>query len=179
MQESEGCGLPDDVRITPVAGASKADDLVTFMIGQDLDVVVLFDSDKAGRNAQKQLRDKWITQDNPESNVILLGEVVDVCGEFALEDLFPDEFYTDVVKELYGEELVAKGIDDIELPDGDTVWKRTQNFMKKNKIKNVNKGDIARYLARKINGMQKSDELPKETRNYAITLFQHIRDALK
>lgn len=179
LQESEGCGLPDDVRITPVAGASKADDLVTFMIGQDLDVVVLFDSDKAGRNAQKQLRGKWITQDNPESNVILLGEVVDVCGEFALEDLFPDEFYTDVVKELYGEELVAKDIDDIELPDGDTVWKRTQNFMKKNKIKNVNKGDIARYLARKINGMQKSDELPKETRNYTITLFQHIRDALK
>ena len=181
LQESEKCGLPDDVRITPVAGASKAGDLVTFMIGQDLDVVVLFDSDKEGRSVQKQLRGRWITPDNPESesNVILLGEVVDACGDFAIEDLFDEDYYKNVVRELCGEELETKNIDDIELPDGDTLSKRTQSFIRKNKIKNVNKGLIAKYLARKINGMKDSSKLPPKTREYAITLFQKISNALK
>ena len=81
LQEDGGGGLPEDVRITPGGGASEAVYIATFMIGQGLNVVTLFDSDDAGKRARKKLVEKWITQFNPESQtkVILLGEAVGVC----------------------------------------------------------------------------------------------------
>ena len=154
--------------------------MATFMIGQGLNVVALFDSDRAGRNAKKKLVEKWIMQYNPESesNVIMLGEAVDVTHDFALEDLFTEDFFTEAVWEVYGEQLEAKGVTKITPQGNDMLWKRVERFMKDNEIK-INKGPIAKRLARRINGMQDSNKLPCETRDYAITLFQKISDALQ
>ena len=183
LQEEEKIKLPEDLRITPALGASEAVYMATFMIGQGLNVVALFDSDRAGRNAKKKLVEKWITQYNPESesSVIMLGEAVGACHDFALEDLFTEDFFIESVWEVYGEQLEAKGITQIgqiTLQGNDMLWKRVERFMKDNGIK-INKGPIAKRLARKINSMQKADELPKDTQNYAINLFQKISDALQ
>ena len=181
LQEDGGGGLPEDVRITPGGGASEAVYIATFMIGQGLNVVTLFDSDDAGKRARKKLVEKWITQFNPESQtkVILLGEAVGVNRDFALEDLFREDFFIETVWEVYSKELEAKDVSEIKLQGDDMLWKRVDRFMKDNEIKKINKGPIAKRLARRINGMQKSDELHCETRNYAINLFQEISDALK
>ena len=48
-------GLPEDVRITPGTSASEAVHVATFMIGQHLNVVTLFDSDDEGRRAKDKL----------------------------------------------------------------------------------------------------------------------------
>lgn len=45
--------LPEEVRITPASGASDAIYLATFMIGQDLQVVTLFDSNPEGRRNEE------------------------------------------------------------------------------------------------------------------------------
>ena len=181
LQEDGGRGLSDDVRITPALGASEAVYLAAFMIGQGLNVVTLFDSDKAGRDAKKKLVEKWITQYNPESesNVIMLGEAVGSRPDFALEDLFTEEFYIEAVKEAYSEKLETEGVGKIALQEGGMLWKRVERFMQENKIKKINKGPIAKRLARRINGMKDSSELPCKTRDYAIILFQKIRDALQ
>lgn len=47
--------LPEDVLITPGGSASTAVHIATIMIGQNLDVVALFDSDDEGRTAQENL----------------------------------------------------------------------------------------------------------------------------
>ena len=55
-------GLLDDIRITPAGGASEATYIATFMIGQGLDVVALYDSDKAGNTAKDKLVKNWLTR---------------------------------------------------------------------------------------------------------------------
>ena len=86
-------GIPEDVRVTPGGSASQAVHVATFMIGQELDVVTLFDSDNAGRGARDELIKNWITRyTTANAGVILLGDAVEVADDFALEDLFPEKF---------------------------------------------------------------------------------------
>ena len=172
-------GLPEEVHITPGGGASAAVHIASFMIGQELGVVALFDSDDEGKRAKDKLVKEWLTRyTESQTEVILLGDAVGACCDFALEDLFPDKFITDIVEEFYHEELVRAGVNGIILQGQDMLSKRVERFMKDNKIK-FNKGSIAKRLARKINGMKDSSELPHETRERAIKLFQEIRGDLQ
>ena len=49
LQRGGESALPDDVMITAAGGASEVVHTATFMIGQGLQVVAVFDSDDAGR----------------------------------------------------------------------------------------------------------------------------------
>lgn len=161
-------GLPEDVRITPATGAPKAVPIVTFMIGQNLDVVALFDSDQAGRNAKKELVEKWVMAD---THAILLGDAVGVNDDFAIEDLFPAEFYLEDVGETYPK------LNEITLQGDGTLWKQVNGALKKKGIKNPNKGSVAKRLQKRLSSMKNASELPLETQEKAIKLFQTIRAA--
>ena len=90
LQQDGKVGLPGDVLVTPGGSASTAVHIATIMIGQNLDVVALFDSDEEGRQAQEKLDHQWITQYNEaRTKTILLGDAAGINGDFALEDLFP------------------------------------------------------------------------------------------
>ena len=148
------------------------------MIGQELDVVVLFDSDDEGRRAKDKLVKEWLTRyTGSQTEVILLGEAVGTSGDFALEDLFPEVFIIDIVEEFYRKDLELKGIDKITLQGKDMLWKRIERFMTEQDIK-INKGPIAKRLRKKLSIMKDASELPDETKEKAIKLFQAIRDAL-
>ena len=53
-------GLPQDVFVTAAGGASEVTYLATFMVGQELDVVALFDNDLAGRASRDKLVKSWL-----------------------------------------------------------------------------------------------------------------------
>ena len=55
-------GLPEDVMVTACGGASEVVHEATFMVGQGLQVVALFDSDGEGKAQRARLRDKWLTR---------------------------------------------------------------------------------------------------------------------
>ena len=170
-------GIPEDVRVTPGGSASQAVHVATFMIGQELDVVALFDSDNAGRGARDELIKNWITRyTTANAGVILLGDAVEADSDFALEDLFPEKFITDIVKDAYSKQLAATEIDEITLQGEDILWKRIERFMKAQEIK-ITKGAIATRWRNKLSNMQDASELPDETKEKAIKLFQKIREA--
>ena len=170
-------GLPEDIRITPGGSASEAVHVATFMIGQKLGVVTLLDSDDAGRNAKDKLVKNWLTRyQETQTEVILLGDAVEASRDFALEDLFPEKFVTDIVKEAYGRQLELADVNEIELEGEDILWKKIERFMKKSKIE-ITKGTIAKRLRKKLSNMKNASELPSETREMAIKLFQAIRGA--
>lgn len=173
-------GLPEDVFVTPGGGASKAASLATFMIGQKLNVVALFDSDEEGRHEQEKLKKIWKMPENKtQAKTILFGEAVGACGDFELEDLFSSEdFYVKLVKETYKTALAAKGVGEIKLQGKDMLWKEIVGFFKKHKIENPNKGLIANRLQKKLIRMKDASELPEETQEKARKLFQAIRNAL-
>ena len=170
-------GLPEDVRISWAGGASETVHLSAFMIGQNLDVVTLLDSDQEGQKAQNKLVKAWFDRyKTAQTEVILLGDAVDAEGDFALEDLFPDRFITDIVEDAYNKQIAAAEIDEIMLRGEDMLWKRIERFMKENGIE-INKGPIATRLRKKLSNMKDFTELPKETQEKAIKLFQAIRNA--
>ena len=177
IQQDGNEGLPGDVLVTPGGSASISVHIATIMIGQNLDVVALFDSDDEGRRAQKKLDHNWLTQyKKTQTKTVLLGEAVDTCGDFALEDLFPDNFITDIVKEAYSKQLAAADVDKITLQGDDMLWRRIKCFMKERNIE-INKGPIAKRLRDKISDMKDASELPNGTKEKAIELFQVIRSA--
>ena len=170
-------GLPEDVRVTPGTSASEAVHLATFMIGQRLNVVTLFDSDDEGRRAKDKLVKKWLTQyTESHTEAILLGNAVDANGDFELEDLFTEDFMKEIIKETYGRELAYAGVDDFTLQGEGVIWKKIESFLEENDII-ANKGSIAKRLRNKLSNMQDANELPDETKEKAIKLFQKIREA--
>ena len=170
-------GLSEEVLITPGGSASEAVHIATFMIGQKLGVVALFDSDNEGRGAADKLVKTWLTRyTESQTKVILLGEAVEASGDFALEDLFPEDFIKEIVKEAYSKELTFKDVDEITLQGEDILWKRIERFMEEKGIE-INKGPIATRLRKKLSSMKDANELPEETRDKAIKLFQAIRSA--
>ena len=165
-------GLPEDIRMTPGPSASRSVHVATYMIGQDLDVVALFDSDQAGRDAEKELRTKWITgYKKSHTDTILLGDAVGADGDFEIEDLFPADFYLESVRKTY------QGLGEITLQGEDMLWNQVERALKDEGIKNPNKGSVAKRLRDRLNMMKDLSELPKETMDKAINLFQAIREA--
>ncbi len=178
LQQNEKKGLPYDVFITPGGSASTAVHIATIMIGQNLDVVALFDSDDEGRRAQEKLDHNWLTQfKNSQTQTMLLGEVVGACGDFALEDLFAENFVIDIVKEAYNRQLAAEDVDEITLQGDGIIWQRIKRFMKGKGIEKINKGPFAKRLWNKLSDMNDVSELPEGTEEKATKLFREIRKA--
>ncbi len=177
LKRIEEEGLPEDVRITPGTSASEAVHVATLMIGQRLNVVALFDSDDEGRRAKDKLVKKWLTQyTESHTEAILLGDAIGASGDFELEDIFTEDFMKAIIKETYSRELAHAGVDDFTLQGEGVLWKRIESFLEEKDI-TANKGSIAKRLRNKLSNMQDASELPGETKEKTIRLFQKIREA--
>ena len=76
--------------------------MATMLLGQQLNVVVLLDSDPEGERVAEGLVKEWIIKDR---HVLFLGQFLRRDGETTLEDMFSDEFYLRFVNEAYQMEL--------------------------------------------------------------------------
>lgn len=170
-------GLPDDVLITASGGASEAAYIATFMVGQKLSVVVLLDSDRAGDTARDQLVKKWLTRYKGKSTQVLsLGEASGDPGrEFAIEDMFPEEFYLDRVKRAYEKAMAAVDAD-LMLRPGAQLCKRVERAMEDLGIP-FNKGVVAKLIRADLAKMKDATALPPDTRTRAKALFAAIGKA--
>ena len=84
-----------------------------FAIGQKWDSAVLLDTDSAGITAKKKIDElllKEVAKDDDINFKILM--IKDAAGikktDSAIEDLFPDEFYTECVNRAYGLSILLK-----------------------------------------------------------------------
>jgi energy-coupling factor transporter ATP-binding protein EcfA2 len=172
-------GLPEDLFITAAGGASEVTYIATFMVGQELDVVALYDTDNAGNTAKDKLVKKWLARyKDRKAQALSLGPATEVEGrEFSIEDLFPDDFYLKYVKAFYQNQLVGVGKPDITLQPGEQLVKRVERFFEDADLK-FNKGSIAKRICADIRKMKNMDNLPPETVDKARKLFTAIADAM-
>jgi hypothetical protein len=171
-------GLPEDVVITAGGGASEATYIATLMIGQKLGVAVLFDTDNGGNTEKDRLLKSWLTLYNEShARVLSLGPAVDsIQGEFSIEDLFPDDYYVGLVKDVYRKEL-AGATGDLKLQGNGQVCKRVEYALKNIGI-TFNKGRVAKILRRSLSRMKDASELPSGTKEKAAKLIAAINSAL-
>jgi predicted ATP-dependent endonuclease of OLD family len=168
-------GLPFDVLVTPAGGASEVTYIATFMVGQNLSVFALYDSDSAGETAKGKLIRNWLTRYAGRKAVAFsLGEILGTGGkECSIEDLFPENFYIKRVHEVYSKQLAAAVADLEELPAGDQLSKRIAATFAAAGVK-YNKGSVCKVLCRDLREMKNLRELPSDTAEKAKAIFAAI-----
>ena len=158
----------------------KVDPLVAdphpFMIGQELGVVALYDTDRAGNTAKDKLVKSWLARyKDAKALPLSLGETVGVSdGDFGIEDIFPEEFYLNHVKDCYKAQLAAAQIKKITLSKGGMLCKRVERFFKDNDLPAFNKGSVAKKIRVAIKEMTSIENLPEETRERTVLLFKAV-----
>jgi hypothetical protein len=111
LERSGRPGLADDVAIVAAGSASGIVYRATFMVGQGLEVVALFDSDDEGRKQEAALRTKWLTHyKNTHSSTVLLGDALDQPGDVGIEDLLSEKNYLRKAHEVHATALTRAGV---------------------------------------------------------------------
>lgn len=177
---SDEDGLADDLMITPAGGASEAVYMATFMIGQGLDVVALFDSDAAGDSAREKLTKNWLTKYNTaRATVLSLGDCIEAPGRpCTIENLFDEKFYVEKVQETYAKQLIAAGVKKLALPKGsDPLLNRVERAMSTHNLP-FNKGSVAKRIRTALGRMKGTNELSPETFERARKLISAINEAI-
>lgn len=171
--------LPDDLFITPAGGASEAVYIATFMIGQNLDVVVLLDTDTAGFNARDKLVKSWLTKYNDaKASVLTLKDCISSDStEYSIEDIFTEEYYKGKVMEVYQSKLTAAGCSELELIGNDQMVKKIERCFEKYGLQ-FNKGSVAKLIRTDLMGMNNTDGLPEDTKNAAVSLIACINSKI-
>lgn len=176
FERSEQLGLPDDVCITAAGGASEVVYMSTFMIGQNLEVVALFDSDQAGKTQEEKLRTKWLTlYKDRKSETLLLGNAIGENREVAIEDIFSEDYYLSKVQESYKQKLKEKGITKIEVLPGILLADRVTKTLQEKGIQ-FNKGSVAKLIRKDLAKKKKLGELDEYTLDKATKFFASIRE---
>ena len=179
LQQDGKRGLPEDVLTTPGGSSFAAVNIATFMTGQGLEVVALFDSDDEGRSAQVKLVKTWLAPyKTHQTKSLLLGDAVGTNGNFAIEDLFSEDFFAEVLMDAYSKQLALANVNEISLRGEGMIWERIERFMEDKGIE-ITKESLAIRVHGALSKMTDASDLPNDTRRKAITLFSEIRSAFE
>ena len=161
-REGRPC-VPAEVLITVAGSASEIVPLATFMIGQRLDVVALFDSDSAGTQAEEKLLKTWITRySETRAETLLIGDAIEMSrGTATIEDTFPEDYYLKKTRESHEKKLTGKGLstDAIGLSGSGPILPRLKQCFDKIDV-DFNKGSVAKRIRRDLIQCRSIADLP-------------------
>ncbi|GEM_PF-655696 len=169
-------GLPSDVEVTAAGGADEVVYLTTFMVGQGLKAVALFDSDPKGKAAAEKLTKKWIIKyKNAKSSTLLFGSALGLKNDvnFAIEDIFPEAYYLQKVEESHKEKIEKAAIKHLKLEGKGLLCDRVAEACEKVGIQ-FNKGSVAKAIKKDLGRMSDLSKLDKITVDHAEKLFSAI-----
>lgn len=172
-------GLSDHVYMWPAQTSTKAPMYAAFAIGQRWDAGVLLDSDEAGNEAQRKIRDMnlkdYAEETGHEFRVLMLGKAAGVKkNDVAIEDLFPDEWFLSCVNRAYG---IALQVEDLPNEGSTLIAKRVEIAMKKRHGRNLRKKDVLREMLADFDSWKMISDLPEGTAANAESLFKKINSA--
>ncbi|MBT9141414.1 MAG: DNA replication and repair protein RecF [Dehalococcoidia bacterium] len=167
-------GLDDRVQITAAGSASEAVGMATFMYGQDLNVAVLFDSDRAGENAAEALVKKWLAKyRSTRIDIVRVGDLFkEPRSEATIEDLLTEEYYLPFVERAYQKELGPQKVN-VESRKEPQLIKRVEASLQAQDIEKFNKGRPAKLIRDDLRNKQVAD-LPSEVVENFERLFVHL-----
>ena len=172
--------LPEDVLITAAGGASEIVPTATFMIGQELNIVALFDSDSAGKVAEEKLRKKWLTRyKDARAMTLLVGDALGMPGkEATIEDVFPVAYYIEKVRTAHELKFKNKGLkpSKITLRGSGPVLPRLRQRFAKLEV-DFNKESVGKLIRKDLIQYQSVASLPDGVAEKAEALLTALRNA--
>lgn len=174
--------LDERIVVTPAGGATKAAYVATMLLGQQLNVVVLLDSDPEGERVAEGLIKEWIIRDR---HVLLLGQILGREEETTLEDMFPEEFYLGFVNSVYEKELNSSPltVGEVGVNRQPQLIRRIEEAFKARGMplnaegKAFNKGRVAKRMLTELPKASLED-LPKEMVGNFNRLFESVNAAM-
>ena len=171
-------GLPEDTQLTAGGGASEAVYMATFMVGQGLEVVALFNSNKEGRVQEEKFRKEWLNRyKNSKSDSFLLGHAVglDETEDFATEDLFSDGYYFEKVVQSHEKKMRDANMKRISFSARGILYDRVAKPLEEAGIR-FNKASTAKLIRKDIVRMETVDDLPEGTKEKTEKLMKSISE---
>ncbi len=177
MEHSGEDGLSDRIFLFPARGAQKTPMYAGFMVGNEWDAGVLLDSDQAGEDAKKKIKEMYLDTLAEESQkkfrIFMLGDVAGIKqNESAIEDLFPADFYVKCVNDAYGTNIA---VSDLPKDGSDQICKRVESVLKqRGQVSKLDKQRVMRAILRRFDAMKRKEDLPKGTYEKTRRLIDKI-----
>jgi predicted ATPase len=108
LQGNGGRGLPEELTITPAGGAGKVSYMAALLASEELNVLVLLDDDRAGRDTQKDIVTNKLLRDT--AIMFVTEGMATKPTEADIEDLIDPGVYTKLVDDTYKTELKGKTV---------------------------------------------------------------------
>ncbi|SDB71442.1 ATP-dependent nuclease [Belnapia rosea] len=172
--------LSDRIYMWPAHGATKTPMYAGFAIGQGWDAGVLLDSDAAGHAAKTKIDELYVSQLAKERaarfRIFMLGKAVgSKKTDFAVEDIFPDEFYLDCVNTAFG---LAIKPEDLPEDGSDMITKQIEHVLKtKYGRSSLDKRQVLGEMWKRFDTWKTASDLPPGTAANAEKLFKAINAA--
>ena len=176
MKTSGRTGLADEIYLWIAGSASKTPMYAAFCIGQKWAASVLLDSDKAGQEAAKKIKEKYLTDvaesDGNQFRVLMLGDAAGIGKTDAeVEDLFAEDFYLECVNETYS---LAISLSDLPEDGSSAIVDRLTYVLKQKYNRTLDKKETLKAMFAKFDQWSSADDLPDETGDRAEALFKKI-----
>ena len=174
--------LDERIVITPGNSASRAAYLTTLLHWQGLNTVVLFDSDRAGREAADELVKKWNVDGN---QVLLTSKTLGIQRDATIEDVLTETFYLEYVNKTF-EKILGSNLltsTEINAHSGARMGDRIENtfrhrgFGRNTMGKAFNKSSVARLIAKELRKLDRKDIFDALLNNFS-TLFKSINGSM-
>lgn len=174
-------GLSSEIYLWPAETATKTPMYAAFLIGNKWPGGVLVDKDAEGLAAKKKIEDNHLKEIAANSGyslpILLLGDAAGIRKtDAAIEDLFPNDYFRELVNRCYGVNLA-----DADLPvDGSTlIANRVESVLKARFNQELDKKRVLREMMKDFTKWRTVDDLPEGTASYAEALFKKINGALE
>ncbi|MCD1293525.1 hypothetical protein CUJ83_00755 [Methanocella sp. CWC-04] len=159
--------LFDDIIIIPAGGTSILIPLASMLMGHGIKIMALLDGDKAGRSKGKEFQDRLFTGNG--RRCLFVGDSID-NSEAELEDLFPEDFYMDLVKEHYKFDISFTE-DEKKIKN---ITKRLSKAFERLGYDKFEKWYIARLVINRIN--DEKNTLSEETFKNFSNIFNEVNN---
>lgn len=172
-------GLSDQIYMWPAQTSTKAPMYAAFAIGQRWDAGVLLDTDEAGHQAHKKIKDMnlqdYADETGHEFRVLMLGAAAGVeKTDVAIEDLFPEDWFLGCVNNAYG---LALKLEDLPEDGSTLITKRVKIALKQRHGRELKKKEVLTEILKAFDGWTKLNDLPEDTAANAERLFKNINAA--
>ena len=180
LRSSNKESLSDAVYLWAANGASKTPMYAAFAIGQKWRSGVLLNTDEAGHDAKGKIDDLYLSKPSEEDEntfrVLMLGKAAGIGKtEAAIEDIFPDDFYIELVNDVYG---INIKMEDLPVDGSDMITRRVDAVLKSNySYPGLDKDRVLAKMLQHFDTWHKADDLPEGTVKKAEKLFNAINNA--
>ncbi|HUU16571.1 MAG TPA: AAA family ATPase [Sedimentisphaerales bacterium] len=166
---TKGKGLRDDIVMIPMGGATNLCPLASMLIGHDIEIAILLDSDPAGLGAMKKIRNLLADVDK---RCFIVSQFSGDNSVKEMEDLIPKKYYLDAFTRAYPEVTLEFSSEEMKIAN---IVDRITAFFDHQNLGKFEKWKLIQQIVQDIN--KNDTKVPRELYDTAALIFEKFNTA--